>query len=78
MVDPFFVNDSLTYKGITFLTMPGRALTPVQKGYACAVPGVVLEPILELQSLVNNFIGRTMNNLHLVCHFVIEHPPVMN
>jgi hypothetical protein len=82
MVDPCFVNsDSVTYKGVTFLMIPVRALTPVQS----VMPVLFHElfqntsctNLLEVKSLVNDFRGRTMTNLQLVYHFIIRHPPVV-
>jgi hypothetical protein len=48
MVNPCFVNNnSVTYKGVTLLMIPLRALNSCPKGYACVVPSVVSEPILH-------------------------------
>jgi hypothetical protein len=82
MVDPCFSNsDSVTYKGVTFLVVPVRAVTPLQR----VMPVLFHEMfgntsctnLLEVKYLVNYFRGRTMTNLQLVYHFIISHPPVV-
>lgn len=78
----FITSDNVTQKGVIFLKIPvQKAVTDVQ-----TVISVLFHELFgntpcsnftEAKSVKREFIGTTVTNLYLVCHFTGSHPPVL-
>jgi hypothetical protein len=83
MVDPCFVTvDRVVQKGVTLLMiLAQKVVTDVQM----VLPVLFYElfwngfctNFMEVKSVMDDFIDRTLTDLQLFCHFINSHPSVV-
>jgi len=75
MVDPCFVtSDDSVQEGFTFFIIAIQMLAHVQVRQFMQHCELFWEPsctnFMKAKSVVDDFIGRTMTNLQMICHFI--------
>jgi hypothetical protein len=74
----FLTHDNVTQKGITFLMIPVQKKgTDVQMVMPMLFWNPPCRQLIDVKSVEDDFIGRTMTNLQLVSHFIDSLSPVV-
>lgn len=71
------MNDNMTPKGVTFIILVQEAVIDFQTITPILYHELFRNPLcthtMKVKFVVDDLIGRTVANLHLVCHFTDNH-----